>query len=281
MKRNINLILTRMCNLNCVYCFSERRKENLDFNNLMQLIDQLDEFEDFTFNLTGGEPFLYPNITDVIEIIGKKKGKCNIFTNGTIINKKILQILKKYNYRLFISLDSLNESINDQLRGKLNTVLENIQMICSEGILVTIECVLSKKNYHEIGKMIDFTRSKGLEIHFNPIADDSIELSLSNLEKSELENLLKSIFAYKDLMDKRNFYYIYAFLKNINIKKLMPCNIPENNIVIDSDGNAYSCYYNKKKVGSLNCIKELINYITNEFCEDCREFTTSCIGLMD
>lgn len=39
----------------------------------MQLIDQLDEFEDFTFNLTGGEPFLYPNITDVIEIIGKKK----------------------------------------------------------------------------------------------------------------------------------------------------------------------------------------------------------------
>ena len=115
-----DLLVTERCNLSCTYCnmfmpyYKAPKHSNLD--RLLKDIDMLFNKVDFisTFHLVGGEPFLYPHITEVIELIGKKYrnkiDKIIITTNGTISPKaKTLELLKKY--KVLVAISDYSESI--------------------------------------------------------------------------------------------------------------------------------------------------------------------------
>ena len=73
-----DLLVTERCNLSCTYCnmFMPYYKapKHTNLGRLLKDIDILFNKVDFisSFHLVGGEPFLYPHITEVIEFIGKK-----------------------------------------------------------------------------------------------------------------------------------------------------------------------------------------------------------------
>ncbi len=74
------------------------------------------------FYFTGGEPFLHPQIVDIIKET-LNFGTTTILSNGTLITQKVAQEfnqiarISKYKLEFRISLDSPVEAENDQIRG--------------------------------------------------------------------------------------------------------------------------------------------------------------------
>lgn len=108
----------RRCNLNCDHCL---RGESDKFGSLIiskEIINATlkDICTISTLTLTGGEPFLYPEIISYIAdtIAQKKINLCGFFiaTNGTVMSEKALLALIKL-YRLAEDKDYCNIRISD------------------------------------------------------------------------------------------------------------------------------------------------------------------------
>ena len=80
-----------------------------------KMIDELAEKKP-VYSLWGGEPFLYPDLFELVRYIQSKGSFCSINTNGTLLEKYAEQIVKdKWNV-IFVSLDAFND-VNDEMRG--------------------------------------------------------------------------------------------------------------------------------------------------------------------
>ena len=63
MKKQITLVITEQCNLDCAYCYENHKSfKKMDFGTAKKIIDKelTDEenYEEITIDLFGGEPFL-------------------------------------------------------------------------------------------------------------------------------------------------------------------------------------------------------------------------------
>lgn len=123
------LLVTTECNLNCKYCFIEQNPESTDTYRIMDLKVAKIAIDKFATEIScdkkeaqiliyGGEPLLNRNIlVDVISYIRSKlpDAQLSIITNGTLVDEEIVDLLKKYNVGVGISLDGPSD-ITDKNR---------------------------------------------------------------------------------------------------------------------------------------------------------------------
>lgn len=85
--------------------------------------------------LHGGEPMLYPNLEYLLSTLKNKVKRVEfaIQTNGTLFTSENLEILKKYQVRIGVSIDG-PQSVHDKFRvthtgeGSYNTVLKGLSL---------------------------------------------------------------------------------------------------------------------------------------------------------
>jgi len=108
-----NLICTTICNLNCVECANftpyNKNKKHFAIEDLKNDMDIYFSCIDMVgvLQISGGEPFLYPDLIELIEHIGEKyRNKIDDFqivTNGTIIpSDELCEIFDKYTMRVYV-----------------------------------------------------------------------------------------------------------------------------------------------------------------------------------
>lgn len=193
--------------MGCTYCYeSTSRKSNK--RNGVQLgynVDKIIEFienEDNNVlrfpNLHGGEPLLTPKEENekLLKYIYEKFGETSIQTNGILIDQDYIDMFKKYNTQVGVSIDG-HEELNDgrwmgsleKTRATTAKTIDNIKWMKREGIRVGLIIVVSKKNgtKEKIEKLQEFLlmmRSIGvnggrlnlIELDFPELADE-LELS--------------------------------------------------------------------------------------------------------
>lgn len=96
----IDIDLTRRCNLQCLFCSrGKAMNEDISKNVIDKIFDELNGAYVFELRLSGGEPFLVPDIIQYIidEVIRRRiaVGRVAVFTNGTIYDKCISDSLLK------------------------------------------------------------------------------------------------------------------------------------------------------------------------------------------
>lgn len=86
--RYLNLRFTYHCNIRCRHCYNDsgpdRRRDRLDLQHMLSLVRDMPGAGIPGLNLTGGEPFLYPD--DVLSLVREARRRgvttIRIFTNG-------------------------------------------------------------------------------------------------------------------------------------------------------------------------------------------------------
>jgi len=123
--RGIDLNFNNACNLRCKYCFTnspkgDHVKEYLDINAIKKLADEADELGYFEFDLQGGELLLQPKkLFEVLEAIKPERFYLYLTTNGFYLDKAMAKKLAEYKVsRVSVSIDSMDEKIHDDIRGK-------------------------------------------------------------------------------------------------------------------------------------------------------------------
>lgn len=82
---SVDLRLTSRCNLKCPFCFgSNCMNQEMNYDELLRLIDQFWEYGVRNLVLTGGEPMLYGNLLHLMEYAKNKGYRLILSTNGLI-----------------------------------------------------------------------------------------------------------------------------------------------------------------------------------------------------
>ena len=151
--------LTDRCNLRCLHCGSNCADGNstmLEPELIMNCLNTVaEDFEpnDVKIAITGGEPLLYPYFEEVIGHVNKLGFRWGMTTNGTLIDDKCAEMLKKLKLSsVSISLDGLSDT-HDELRhkpGAWEKAIRGIKALRKQSIPVQITTVIHKKNFSQL-----------------------------------------------------------------------------------------------------------------------------------
>lgn len=266
--------LTNACNFRCKHCYlgSKNNIKFIDKNYLFKILDELKKMGCVSLIITGGEPLLHPNFEEIY-IYAKKLGfLITLFTNGYLINDKIIKILTKYKpIMVEISLYGVDDKSYFELTRKkvnYNIIEYNIKKLVSNKIRVRLKTVLLKQTYNEIEKMYEIAHKLNCEFRWdyyiiNSINDDN---EIINSTKLSEDMIISKILKDKDKYELFKSTLETNFEKN---DRLFKCEAGKNSIYISSNLLLSICviarepYYDLKK-GNLS---EGINVVRKYGCK--------------
>jgi radical SAM protein with 4Fe4S-binding SPASM domain len=137
----------------------------MEFENLMGLIRGFYDLQGIRLILTGGEPFLYDKLENLLQELTKIPLQKVLLTNGILIpnlKSEIMDLLKKNHFEVFVSLDGL-ESSHNTLRNSecFQETIDGIKRLLDYNITVSINTMVHKQNYNEFKEMDKLLRSLG------------------------------------------------------------------------------------------------------------------------
>jgi GTP 3',8-cyclase len=179
--RNINYLrvsVTDRCNLRCLYCMPEEgvkllsHEDILSFDEITEAIKTATELGFEKLRLTGGEPLVRKNITELVRMISDVKGikDFGLTTNGILLDKFAQELKDAGLHRLNISLDTTDseEYFRITRGGDLEKVFNGIDAAVKAGfkeikINTVIESTPDEKNAKSVA---EFARKNGFKIRF-------------------------------------------------------------------------------------------------------------------
>lgn len=157
---DVSIMVTERCNLSCKHCSASAKScQDYEFFSTSEMIDIISKIK--TANpkaiiITGGEPLVRNDITDIIEHARKNyKGQLILMTNGVLIDEHMAEFLSKTISSIDISLDGVDEKTTSIIRGKgvFNKVLNSIRLLQRNGISkISLSMVATPQNYMLEGK---------------------------------------------------------------------------------------------------------------------------------
>ena len=243
--------LTERCNLHCEHCFvsAECDGEILDFDKFQKhIVPQLVRNNVKKVTLTGGEPFVYPKLIDVIRALDDRDIDICICTNATLITRDFLvQIKNCKNIHFNVSLDGFSEASHGVFRGNNNpkvfqTIIRNIELLGEmrllNGILVTPNIYAKIEEYEKICEFAKKNYAK--YVLMNPLSEfgrgeKNIKLAMGN---TQMEKIRDSTQKYSD----DEMEVIYIRFPNKENKPLSKCVAGKIMYIFTSGDIAYCPY---------------------------------------
>jgi len=159
--RKALLQITERCNLHCPHCFVSAGDygETMPIGTIHSVvIPRLKDCRVISVTLTGGEPFIHPDIIEIVRLLRDANIKVGICTNGTFVNQDQVETLAKIgNVHLNVSLDGFRPESHGKFRGDESSFVKTIETIrhssqyqLLQGLLVTPNNLAEVNEYAEI-----------------------------------------------------------------------------------------------------------------------------------
>jgi len=159
---NVTFMVTNKCLTNCIYCYADRnvKCKNLDFAEVEKIIDDAYNLKIHTFNVDGGDFFLYPHWRKLLEKLKNCEYRPEIISTKYPISEIDIKDFAKYNISLQVSLDSINQEVLNKIVGKISDYAEKMKRTLNTldtYIPFQIATILTKYNSSiaELEKMYD------------------------------------------------------------------------------------------------------------------------------
>lgn len=251
---------TQSCNLNCKYCYynnskkNTRSKEYINFESFLTLKNK-------HFYITGGEPFLHNKLLNFINDSYENHNKISIFTNGTLLKNIELDFLKKI-HRLYVSIDSFDNVVNDNARGLSPDINLLMKINKLDNDILFLKPTINKQNFSlfntYITDMIKY-KFKNISLNFASIPCDSQIYS-----EYALINRRETILHIKDVLNRysNKIFYEKIFF-NLYDEFLYKNNFfPKD------------CPANRSKLCYIDCNGELNKCPNGNFSKTCCKINT-------
>lgn len=166
----IYFYLTGNCNLRCRHCWidpvTERHRStlHLPWRELKPIFEEAKTLGLRNVKLTGGEPFLHPDILQILADLPAMGLGVRMETNGTLIGQREAKALKEAKANFSISLDGPTAEVHDDLRnvpGAFEKTLKGAAAARAEGLRFQIICSLYRMNAELLPSMASFAESLG------------------------------------------------------------------------------------------------------------------------
>jgi radical SAM protein with 4Fe4S-binding SPASM domain len=165
------------CNLKCPHCFVSATKRGytmprMDIRRLV--IPQLREARVSRVTLTGGEPFMHPDLIGVVRDFRNAGMSVGVCTNATLVDDEQIKDLAKAGAHMNVSLDGFAAESHGRFRGDVDSfdvTVETVKKFARAGILQGLLCtpnnMAEDKEYEQL---CAFAKEQGAKyVLMNPL----------------------------------------------------------------------------------------------------------------
>jgi len=129
----VSLELSKKCDLRCVHCYAEGspyKSSQISSEKWIAILNDLYDLGTLTINLTGGDPFAYHAIFEILDHC-EDKFKVIVPTNGFRINENAVATIRNYKCikHIQVSLDGPDEQTHDAIRGRKGSFYRAVNAI--------------------------------------------------------------------------------------------------------------------------------------------------------
>lgn len=259
------LHLTYKCNLDCIYCYNKKiRSGNMDELSLEEWYSILNKILPYTSKiiLTGGEPFLYKHIREIVTYIKKYNEAINIeIISNCMIDYCDNQFDGVFTNisQIILSCDNLSDKNQPRKNFKPDLFKKNIAYIKSKfpNLPTLVSSVYSCGNYNELEQIRNFCSQQNADFR-------SVLIVPGN--KDEI-SLLPPFEEYRSTLHK-------SIQKQP--KKRLHCGAAIGILSINPKGDVYPCQSlmrDEFRMGSLKTStmydimqSEVFNLFRHKFC---------------
>lgn len=165
--------LTHRCNFSCVHCYlgdqqtiRQHRHRELDTNTILSLLDDMVASGTLFLTLTGGEPMLRPDFSEIYT-----RAVCNgllvsVYCNGSMVTDEIIDVFVKYPPRiveitLYGATQKTFEAIT-QKPGSFTACMDGIEKMRRAGVRLRLKTMVMNLNREELTVMWDMAEEMDL-----------------------------------------------------------------------------------------------------------------------
>ncbi len=176
---NAQIELTAKCNARCGFCsiwheeFQNNLEPEMTTKEVKFIIDGLSRLGVMTLSLTGGEPTLRPDLSEIATYASKRGMMPTMATNGAILENLLEQGKLEDMEWIMVSIDFPDAERHDENRGikVFDRAVRGIKAAVKLGKLVVISTVVTKDNIQYMEEMCKLAMKWGTMIELLPCED--------------------------------------------------------------------------------------------------------------
>lgn len=261
-KLNGTVIVTYRCNARCTMCNRYKAPSRPDEEISIETIKKLPKM--YFTNITGGEPFIREDLSEIVRELYKKSDRIVISTNG-FFTDRIIKLCEEFpNVGIRISIEGL-EQTNNEIRGLsdgfnkgYSTLKKLVEMKHPDvGFGMTVQ----DKNAKDLVALYDLSNEMGMEFATASLHNSFYFVEAKNIihdrpmVAQEFEKLINKLLESKSPKKWFRAYFNHGLINYIyGQKRLLPCDMAFDTFFIDPYGDVMPCNGTKCKevMGNLN-----------------------------
>jgi len=267
--RNVMIVLTNTCDINCVMCYQNRDSVRNISKKLVDIVlDNMRYFERLTWQ--GGEVLILPYFKDILlKTLQFPVIHQTIISNFQNVSDEVTELIAKNNMTLTISIDGAFKETYEKIRigASFDRLEKNLKKLneyilkYKSFIIMKINFVIMKINYKEIPDIIDFAYRHNVPIvSFMRCISKNDNIRIAKEDENEVASYIKKA---QEKADKYNIRIINTFFSEYNDTEKSPieekkglfCHLPWHEMIIHEDDTIKphcACGY-ANYVNAVNC----------------------------
>lgn len=247
------LELTNRCNEKCLHCYIDQTERNeMEVEKWIHVLDSLANMDTLILTLTGGEPLLRKDFIEIYKHAYSRKFAIRLFTNGTLLNKKMLDILAQHKpLDVQISLYGHTAEIHDQITqvpGSFNRTVKTINDVVDIDIPVFTKASWMNQNADYYQEICDYATDLGTIFRGNisivPRRKNGGELQRNRMSAKQTLQILEWGIDISDSVEPPQL--------DSNYSKSHLCGAGIVTMRIGADGSVYPCTQILESSGNIN-----------------------------
>lgn len=256
MLSEISIEILQRCPNRCIYCSSHSNPQAthlIPFEIIKNVIDDSKSLGCKTVCLSGGEPFLHPQILDIISYIAKQQLTCYVYTSGiykkdevySSLPNEYIEAIRGMADKVIFNVEADSSTLYDQIMGTdvggFDMMKKSISDCVSSGLVVETHVVPMQVNFKHLKSIFEMCYQLGvskvsiLRLVLQGRALENLSLvKLSGEDNREVTKLIKVLNeAYKGK--------VRIGLPYSDSNCRIYCKAASDKINVRYDGNVYPC----------------------------------------
>jgi len=275
----ISMKITNRCQLQCNMCdiWQQESVPELECGQWQKIITDVYNWTGpFRFDIAGGEPLLRNDLEEIIHFASDMVTESVMLTNGALITKKRAKKLLDSNLdTISISLDSLNSSLHDELRGIPGTFqkvkagisyLKKLRPQREKDMLICMSVIIMASNLKDLIDMSELVKKgetdricfQALDHNFHAPYDpvwfitnkywiNDTDLLFKVID--QLVELIKQGYPINNTVEQM-IYLKWYFSEPDRFNREVTCVSGDKNFIINTNGDVHLCW-NLPPVGNV------------------------------
>lgn len=256
MLSEISIEILQRCPNRCIYCSSHSNPQAthlIPFEIIKNIIDDAKCLGCKTVCLSGGEPFLHPQILDIISYIAKKRLTCYVYTSGIYMKDEVysslpneyIEAIRGMVDKVIFNVEADSSALYDQIMGTdvggFDMMKKSISDSVSSGLVVETHVVPMQVNFKHLKSTFEMCYQLGVS---------KVSILRLVLQGRALENLSLVKLTAEDSREVTKLIKILNESYKGKVRIGLPysdsncriyCKAASDKINVRYDGNVYPC----------------------------------------